>query len=158
MRLRTLLFPALLVGLLTGAARRDPPLRNLRLAATHTLVATAPDTTTMTLTWANPQDDGKGAIDSLKMHVIGIMADTNYVFRAPFPTTLVRKREVPLTAYSNPGLIATGQATFDLLAEATVYRRKGFAGPTRSNTVLVVILDPAPSPVTGLTLSVVKTP
>jgi len=165
---RPWLVPLLLV-LLAGtlvasepSASRDPKVKWVSLANVAMLVATAPDTTTMTAGWQLPTSDGKGASDSLVVRFVGVGQDTAYVFRtaATFPTTLTHKRAVPVSAYTRftDGSVVPGQdAIFDTFVEVTIYRRR-LGALVRSAVIKIALKDAAPQPVGGLTFASIITP
>lgn len=120
-----------------------------RIASGH---AFAPDTLIMVASWTNV-DNGRGPYDSLRVRMVGIEDDTTYVYRLPFPTTLMRARVIPATAYTS--ISVTHEVYFAL----TVYQRGTNLAAVFSAPASVVLVGSAPPPgVTGLTLTAVKRP
>lgn len=128
-----------------------------KLSATARLKreAAVADSLIMSATWSNPTDDGKGAIDSLKIRFMGIFFDSSLVFKTqPFPTTATVRQLIPAAAYSGAG----GSATFDILISAATYRRGTNAVPLLSNKVTITLNDAAPPNVGSLNLTATKKP
>lgn len=147
--LRTLALSSILVVACAATFRPAPVSLSVRVI---TSVA-APDTLAMSASWELPADDGRGAIDSLRVVWVGIRRDSTIVYLPPFPTSGTMRLAVPASAYP----IGGGAATYPVRIIVTTYRRAS-ATPLQSSVVNVVLSDVPPPPVTNLNFFVTKSP
>lgn len=143
---KKLLAAAMALAIATGLIVKKPN----GLSATARVVQAAADTLVMTATWTNPINDGRGAIDSLRIRFQGIQLDTTFVYRTqPFPTTAAWKHVIP------SGL---GTAGFDVFVSAVTFRRGSNAVVINSPEIRINLTEVIPPNVTGLTATAVKRP
>jgi hypothetical protein len=114
-----------------------------------------PDSVFFAVTWINPVDDGRGALDSLTLRTIGIQWDSTRKYLPPFPTQATIRQQIPATAYVST---APGNTVYDVFVMVTTFRRGSNAVPLASNRVSITLNDTAPPNVTGLTLTATKKP
>lgn len=114
--------------------------------------AIAADTLAMTAGWTNPADDGKGALDSMRVRFSAGFLDSSVVYRPPYPTSRTLRAPIPLSAYAGTS------AGYGVQAIVVTFRRGVNSPPVLSNVVQITLTDPPPPSVTGLTLQATKIP
>lgn len=144
----------------TLAKKSDSPLifgppKTMAAKMTASLVSrvAAADTLVMVASWTPGADDGKGALDSMRVQFAGLI-DSSVVYRTlPFPLSRSMRAPIPASKY-----VGSGSLTYAVYAAVTVYRRGTNSVPLLSNSVNIVLLDAAPPAPTGLTLQASKVP
>lgn len=132
------------IGEVPVAAVRAPVAR-VGVVHAASLPVAAPDTAVTTATWTLPPDDGRGAVDSMKV-VVGRFSGGSLGTRV----------QLTATSYEDRQPIPFGAATWIVTVQVCRYRR---AVPSCVQaTADLVVADVAPAPVGGLGVTVRKVP
>jgi len=149
--------PGSTVGLMAAPAGAGPfqPRKpgKPELAVRYVAAAPAPDSIIVDGSLVMPADDGKGALDSLAISLMGITAPRIIRKPAPAPgSTVTFQFRAETAAGTGPST-----STYQIYASAFTFRGGLNSPETRSNTVTVVV-PIAPLGPTSMTIQAMKKP